>query len=235
ASYLPADLLSTVEIVGDGADINFEIISAFGADAIVASQYNVDAFGYRDQAEAITRLEAVDVAPLTPWQVTLREIGTAFGVPQRTEARIAEAEMLIADLSASLTDEQRALEVSVIRCRLDNCRYQPGGTSFAGQVLDDLGVARPEVQASDAEGRPTVVVSFEQIDLLSGDVVILFGTDAEDALVTLQDSALWNLIPAVQNGHVFQVDEDAWFFGNVLAAEYVARDMVEILQTVAPG
>ncbi|MEM9467932.1 MAG: ABC transporter substrate-binding protein [Actinomycetota bacterium] len=231
--YLP-DSAASVEEVGNRGDINFEVIAAFAPDAIVANAFSLDSIGLREPAEELARVVAVETSTFVPWQTALRQLGEGFGVPQRAEDRIAEAEALFAELRESLTDAQRALEVSVIRCAFGQCRYLPGGSSFPGMVLDDVGIARPEIQRSDPEGRPFVEVSFEQIDLLTGDVIVLFGTDAESELEQLQGSALWDLIPAVQNDLVFTVDGDAWFSGNVLAAEYVARDIAEILASV-PG
>jgi ABC-type Fe3+-hydroxamate transport system substrate-binding protein len=49
-------------------------------------------------------------------------------------------------------------------------------------VLNQLRVARPAIQRSDAEGRPFVEASLERVDLLDGDVIVQFGSDAEGAL-----------------------------------------------------
>ena len=104
-----------------------------------------------------------------PWRDSLRDVGAAVGQTAVAAQRIADADARIEAAPSTLTAEQLATEISVIRCFGDSCRYLPGGTSFSGQVLDELGVARPELQASDAKARTFVEVSPERVDLLDGD------------------------------------------------------------------
>jgi iron complex transport system substrate-binding protein len=233
---LPAylgDLTDGIEVLPDRETINLEQLAAFEPDLLLFNDKTVEASGAEAQLREIADLAALDVVTTRPWRDSLHDIAAAAGVPERAEQRIAEADDRLAEAAASLTDEQRALEVSVVRCFGDQCRYLPGGSSFSGMVLDELGVARPELQASDPEGRAFVNVSPEQFDLLGGDVIVLFGTDADDALGALEANPLWQGLDAVQNGRVVEVDPQPWFTGNVIAAEFIASDIVEILSSLS--
>lgn len=72
-------------------------------------------------------------------------------------------------------------------------------------------------------------VSLERVDLLDGDVIVQFGSDAEDALAALEDTALWDTLRAVRAGRVHEVDPYYWFQGNVLAAQQIRSDIIELL------
>ena len=230
-AYL-AELAIDVEVLGDRTEQNLEQLAAFEPDLLLFNTKSLDALGADDALERIAEVADVDVTTATPWRESLRLIAEAGGVPDRADARIAAADAAIADAAASLSDDQKALEISVVRCFNGQCRYLPGGTSFSGQVLDEVGVARPAIQASDPEGRSFVNVSPEQYDLLGGDVILLFGTDAEAELLQLRDNPLWNTLEAVQAGRVVEVDATPWFTGNVLAVEFIVADIVRILNSL---
>ncbi|MEM9042821.1 MAG: ABC transporter substrate-binding protein [Actinomycetota bacterium] len=230
-AYL-AEFAVDVEVLGDRTEQNLEQLAAFGPDLLLFNTKSLEALGADDALEQIAEVADVDVTTATPWRQSLRLIAEAGGVPDRADARIAAADAAIDDAATSLSDDQKALEISVVRCFNGQCRYLPGGTSFSGQVLDEVGVARPAIQASDPEGRAFVNVSPEQYDLLGGDVIVLFGTDAEAELAQLRDNPLWNTLEAVQAGRVVEVDATPWFTGNVLAVEFIVADVVRILNSL---
>ncbi len=180
----------------------------------------------------IADVGTVEMSTFLPWRENFQSVADAAGVPELGPARIAETEAVIAAGRDQLTDEQRAIEVSVLRCLRSQCRYLPAGTSFPGQVLDELEIARPEVQRSAPDAAPFVEVSPERYDLLGGDIILLFGTDADDALADLEQNPLWSTLEAVQNDRVFRVAPDPWFAGSVLAVEYIVDDIVMILESL---
>ncbi|MEM9514902.1 MAG: iron-siderophore ABC transporter substrate-binding protein [Actinomycetota bacterium] len=226
--YLVA-LADGVEVLPDRTDLNFEQLAAFDPDLLLINPKTLDEVGGPELLQEIAEVAEVDVVTTRPWRDSLRDVGAAVGRAESAEHRIADTDAKIEAARSALTSEQLATEVSVIRCFGDSCRYLPGGTSFSGQVLDELGVTRPDLQASDAEGRAFVEVSPERVDLLDGDLILLFGTDADDSLAALQSNPLWNQLEAVQNDRVVMVDPAPWFTGNVLAVEYIVDDIVSIL------
>ena len=228
-AYL-ADQAEGVEELAERSQVNLESLAAARPDLLLFTDKVVEASGARDEMAQIAELVELEVSTTRPWQDVLRDIAAAAGVPDRADDRIAETEADIAEVRETIGPDGLAKGVSVVRCFAASCRYLPGGTSFSGQVLDDVGVARPEVQASDAEGRAFVEVSPERVDLLDGDVIVLFGTDAEDSIAQLRQNPLWEQLDAVQASEVHQVDPAAWFTGNAIAVEVIAADLVEILR-----
>ncbi|MEM1334799.1 MAG: ABC transporter substrate-binding protein [Actinomycetota bacterium] len=223
------DLATDVEVLSNLLDVNIEELAAFDPDLLLLTQSIID-FAGTDVLDPIGDIGIADISTNTPWRDALQSVADAAGVSERGPGRIAETEAIITAGADLLTDEQRALEVSIIRCVGDQCRYLPAGTSFPGQVLDDLGIARPDFQQAPDDGSPFVNVSPERYDLLGGDLILLFGTDADDSIAALEANPLWNSLEAVQAGLVFRVAPDPWFAGSVLAVEYIVDDIVAILQ-----
>jgi iron complex transport system substrate-binding protein len=228
-AYL-ADRAEGIEVLAERSQVNLESLAAARPDLLLFSSKLVEESGAREQIEAIAPLAELDASTARPWRDVLREVAAAAGVPDRADPRIEEVDATIAAAGPAIGPEGLAREVSVVRCFGNSCRYLPGGTSFSGQVLDEIGVTRPAVQASDPEGRAFVEVSPERVDLLDGDIIILFGTDAEDTLAQLRQNPLWEQLRAVQNDAVYEVDAEAWFTGNAIAVETIVADIVRLLQ-----
>lgn len=225
-----AERAAGVEVLAERTEINLESLAAAQPDLLLFSAKLVEASGVRDQLSQIAELAELEVSTARPWRDSLRDVAAAVGVPERAEAAIADVEARIEAGRSAIAASGSDVEVSVVRCFGTSCRYLPGGSSFPGQVLDELGVARPALQASDPEGRAFVEVSPERVDLLAGDLIVVFGTDAEDTIEQLQDNPLWLQLEAVQAGRVHPVDDAAWFTGSALAVEVIVDEMVELLR-----
>jgi iron complex transport system substrate-binding protein len=102
--------------------------------------------------------------------------------------------------------------------------------SFAGSILDDIGLQRPDSQNSITtfgEAR----LSEEKIEEADGDflfVAAYFDSD-QSRLNRLQQSPLWQKLRAVQQNHVYVVDADVWRGGNLIAANLVLDDIYKYL------
>ncbi|MFN3257874.1 MAG: iron-siderophore ABC transporter substrate-binding protein [Ilumatobacter sp.] len=228
-SYL-ADRAAGIEVLAERSEVNLESLANIRPDLLLFSSKQVESSGAREQLAEIAELAELDVSTADPWRDVLRDVASAAGVPERAEHTISIADAALERARRAIGPEGLAREVSVVRCFGDSCRYLPGGTSFPGQVLDELGVARPQIQASDPEGRAFVDVSPERVDLLDGDIIVVFGTDAVDSLEQLRQNPLWSRLDAVQAGEVYDVDPAAWFTGNAIAVEVIIDDMVRILR-----
>lgn len=218
-----ADLGSGVEVVAAAPDPNYEQLLGLAPDLIVVPEEAAET-GVIDLLTDIAPTETTPANTATPWPDVLRELATLTGRTAQAETLIAEWELRV-DEFRTASGGAADLEVSLVRCFRDSCRYLPGTTSFAGYVLDQLGVARPEIQQADPEGRPFVEIGLEQIDLLDGDVIVLFGSDADDSIAALEANPLWGQLRAVQDDRVYRADPFAWFQGNVIAAGVIADEL----------
>lgn len=212
-----------IEVIPASPEPNYEAVARLAPDLIIGPTEMNDA-GITETLSQIARTVTLDANTATPWPDTLAELGLLTGREIRAAEVLAAWDERVAAFRNAVGD-RIDLEISLVRCFRDSCRYLPGSTSFAGFVLDQLGAARPAPQVSDPDGRPFVEVSLEQLDLLDGDLIVVFGTDADDALGALRSNPVWQQLDAVEAGRVFEADPFAWFQGNAIAAGIIADDL----------
>ncbi|HSL59778.1 MAG TPA: ABC transporter substrate-binding protein [Acidimicrobiales bacterium] len=223
-----AELAADVDELGVRDSFDLEAVAAARPDLLLVGTKGLEQLPDPGVLDAIAPVVALDSSTARPWRELLVAVADAAGVADRADELIAAWDADVAATADRLGDAL-ATEVSVVRCFGPSCRYLPGGTSFSGAILDEIGVARPEPQRSDPEGRAFVEVSPERVDLLGGEVIVVFGTDAEASLAALRDNPLWESLSAVLAGEVYDVAPDPWFFGNVLAARVILDDVERIL------
>lgn len=97
-----------------------------------------------------------------------------------------------------------------------------GAISFAGSVLADMGVARPQTQTFTDD--TSVDISAEQLDQADGDW-ILYGVQGGDAS-ELTSMALWPTLGAVASNQAVQVEDDPFYLNAGPTAARVVMDTV---------
>jgi len=105
-----------------------------------------------------------------------------------------------------------------------------GEGSFIGDVLGDVGFARPEVQRT---AETFVEVSPEQIGQADGDLVFsaAYGEEGRTAAEQVTSGGLWQGLSAVQQGRAFEADDDRWFLAiGPLGAGLVLDDLERFAQ-----
>ena len=103
--------------------------------------------------------------------------------------------------------------------------------SFAGSILDDLGLKRPPVQnVSRGYGRIDSI-SEEKLNLIDGDILFFLGGNnpSGDVFRWLQKRPLWQTLTAVQNKKVYLVNSLTWNGINPLDANAVLDDLEKYL------
>lgn len=102
--------------------------------------------------------------------------------------------------------------------------------SFAGSILNDVGLKRPETQNTVAP-YGIVSISEEELDRVDGDVLFVTTWSDRDkaTLIRLQQKALWQQLRAVQQNNVYFVNFPAWTGSNLLAANVVLDDLYKYL------
>ncbi|MDF9844808.1 MULTISPECIES: ABC transporter substrate-binding protein [unclassified Paenibacillus] len=103
------------------------------------------------------------------------------------------------------------------------------GGVYGGFVLaDQLGIAKSDLVATEN----SLELSLELLPQIDADYIFLANDTAnsgENFYKELTESALWKSIPAVQAGHVYNVDDRYWLGGGVVAYSNVIDDVLEII------
>ncbi|MGF1675345.1 MAG: iron-siderophore ABC transporter substrate-binding protein [Rivularia sp. (in: cyanobacteria)] len=102
--------------------------------------------------------------------------------------------------------------------------------SFAGSILDTVGLQRPTVQNINAP-YGQLSISEEELEKADGDVlfVSILSNNAEKAFAKIQKNPLWKRLNAVQKNHVYLVDPTTWNGASLPAANAVLDDLYKYL------
>ncbi|MEK5252520.1 ABC transporter substrate-binding protein [Paenibacillus sp. FSL F4-0125] len=103
-----------------------------------------------------------------------------------------------------------------------------GNFHYGGYVLSELGFA----QSTLVEGEMSADISLEMLSDLDADYIFINDNDGlgDAFLADIKASPLWNALPAVQAGKVFEVDGDHWRSSGLIAYQKTMDDIVAFLQ-----
>ncbi len=224
--YLRDDLAG-VPHVGLETQPNLEEIAALNPDLIVASELRHEAvYNQLSQIAPTVTHETVFA-----FKDTLDMIAKATG-------REAQAEAWYNDWNARIDEFQREVrqlddidwpqEVALLNFRNDHARIYY--TSFAGQILNELGFERPEGHREDKWG--VRLTSKESIPSMNADVFFIFMTESDETVMQNYEEwtshPLWNTLDAVQNDQVYRVNQVDWNMGGgPIAAERMVDSVFE--------
>ncbi|WP_137724423.1 ABC transporter substrate-binding protein [Prescottella subtropica] len=163
------------------------------------------------------------------WEYRFRVAGAALGrsgaARQALDDYTADAARTGDELGARLT------QTSVIRFGADAATIEGPG-SFAGRVLADIGVARPQTQRIETATAPV-----DDLAAADGDLIYV-GFDGPAGLAHgtgVLESDAWLDLGAATDHRVFAVDDEVWNAGNgIVAARAVITDVRSSLNGYAP-
>ncbi|MDH2431454.1 Fe(3+) dicitrate ABC transporter substrate-binding protein [Pokkaliibacter sp. MBI-7] len=150
-------------------------------------------------------------------------IGEVVGKKAEMQARLQQHQALMASYAAQLP-QGRVVQFAVAR---ENTLYLHTPDSYAGGVIQSLGLKVPAVGATDKQ--ESRQVSLEQMLAINPEYLVV-GTYVGNSIVQQwQTEPLWQALTAVQNQHVYTVDGNAWVRSlGILAAEHMGADLVRI-------
>ncbi|ANY65901.1 ferrichrome ABC transporter substrate-binding protein [Paenibacillus sp. BIHB 4019] len=204
-------------------------------DLIIAAG-EVDAAAYELYSKVAPTYRLPDDV-LADTRTTLKVIADLLGIPGKAEQVLKDYESRISEVKtkvqASLGDEK----LVVLRMNVVDQSINIFGmnNTFVGQILyKDLGLKAPAYAETMTEGN--VVLSQEVIPELDADHIIMLpsnGTwedeDNAKALKAMLASPLWKSVPAVKNGHVYQVERSYWQTGAITANFKKMDELLKLL------
>ena len=237
APFLPADVdggaltLVTNSPVED--DVNIEELATTEPDLIIGVETPMGS-----QAQMLDSLEAIAPTVLLEWEGTgswrghLEEVAEVLGAREAAQEALGAYDTAIEEARARIEGagvDPAQTEVSLVRLQDETEIRLETPESFPGQVIDDLGFARPETQ-SEAEGETDFISrSYENLEQGDGDVVFaMAGSGFADAPDTFTDG-VWSNLNAVQDERIYRVDYDFWGAANHHGAHRIIDDVTAAL------
>jgi iron complex transport system substrate-binding protein len=212
--------------VGTIAEPALEQIAALEPDLVLSNAVrHADIY---DQLSAIAPTVYAEAIGET-WEDNLRLAGEALGRSRQAEQLLSGYAQRAAEVGA-LYGDPAATEVSVVRFLDGSAVRLYGEGSFIGDVLGDVGFARPQEQRT---AETFVEVGPEQIGRADGDLVFhaAYGDEGRTAAGAITTGGLWQGLTAVQQDRAFEVSDDRWFLAiGPLGAGLVLDDLERFAQ-----
>ncbi|MEM8708637.1 MAG: ABC transporter substrate-binding protein [Actinomycetota bacterium] len=226
----------TLELVGSGITPNVELLAASEPDLVVHQLITEDDIALIEPFTAVVPFNSS-----LAWRDDARLIADALNRVDELDALIADYDERAGALAQRIDDEIGDPSVALLRVRPDSIRIHTN-LHFSGELLTDMGLRVPadyvyEPGGSRNESTLLVQLSAEQIgELADADYILLMpvGTfvqspdEVQASLEDLQSGALWQTLPAVQEGRVTVVGAH-WFFGGLRAANLALSDIESVL------
>lgn len=198
-----AEALINTETVGSHSEPDLERVLALAPDLILAQ--------HDQQGDNYGRLS--DIAPTLlldepeqDWRDWYRGLGEALGQPEGALAAIAAYDAKAGAAKAALAAKRLGETVLLLRVREKDMRVY-GGARRSGPVLYQyLGLTPHAMVPLDEDHQE---ISFENLPELTADHIFIMVEDA-DKMTTIEQSDLWQRLPAVQAGQVHKVNIEPW-------------------------
>ncbi|MUK88237.1 ABC transporter substrate-binding protein [Ornithinibacillus sp. L9] len=221
-----AEQIGEYTSVGTRKEPSVEIISSLQPDLIIA-----DINRHKDVYEKLSEIAPTIV--LSSLSSNYEEnvdsfsvIAEALGETEKAEQRLAQHEDTMSELKSNVPEnESRTILPAVVT---DTGFHAHSSTSYTGSLLESLGFENA-IQGTGIEDA-TNKIDLETLVESNPDIMFFMTSGGETIVSEWQQNPLWEEISAVQNGHVYEVDQNEWSrFRGLIAAELIVEQTINHL------
>jgi ferric citrate transport system substrate-binding protein len=211
--------------VGTRAQPSLEVISSLKPDLIIA---DVD-------RHAGVYQDLIKIAPTLllssrreSYQSNLQSahiIAKVIGKEKEMLLRLQQHQQLMQQYASKLKPlRKQFIQFAVAR---ENGLFAHGHDSYAGGVIESLGLMTPHALSDDKASRQ---ISLEQLLALNPDYLVIGDYSKINILQQWQNQPLWSILTSVRNNHLYHVDGNLWSrCRGIFAAEQMADDLLQLL------
>ncbi|MET9441836.1 iron-siderophore ABC transporter substrate-binding protein [Streptomyces sp. NPDC006610] len=187
--------------------VDFEKVAALQPDLILATaDFQLDK-EYENLAAVAPTIGYETTWGAQPWQEHVRVVGKAVGKPDEAEKVVAATEAAIEDVKTAhpgLDGRTYTLSIGNTPAKIYTIASED---DFAAKLMGELGLRlAPSITGiKTVSGSPTGELSFEQLDKLDGDLVVIAFT-TKDLQRAFESSALVKSMSAVKKGNYLVTD-----------------------------
>lgn len=203
------------------------IISDGFADAAVYEKYSKVAPTYR-LTDEIQNGSSTEI---------LRKIADLVGEQEKAEELLEDYDTKITDMKTRLQAAIGNETVAVLRLNIGESDINLLGIKnrFVGSILyKELGLTAPKLVADMDKFIDTL--SMEMLPELGADHIIILTSNGtwssaenKETIDSLMNNPIWKSVPAVKNGHIYQVDRSYWQTGAFTANQLKLKDLEKFL------
>ncbi|WP_079412226.1 AraC family transcriptional regulator [Paenibacillus ferrarius] len=218
--------MQNVTVVGDELQPNIELIASLKPDLIIGNKVRQEKI-YDQLKQIAPTVFAADL--VGDWKVNFKLYSETVNKKDEGEKVMAAFDKRVADVKAKL-GSKAATKVSLVRFSATQVRIYQKQT-FAGVLLNQLGIARPESQEKDSF---IEILNKENIAKMDGDVLFYFvseakgKTDAANVVKEWMNDPLFKNLNVTKANKVIQVDEGIWnSAGGYKAANLLLDELIK--------
>lgn len=153
---------------------------------------------------------------------SLAVIGDLLGKSAEAEAALQDYREKINEAKEKLSKVMENKKIAIIRFAPKGINMM-GGNYLAGYVLhQELGLGKTKL-IGDAN---SAALSLEVVPELDADYIFAIDQGGDRAMM---DSPIWKSMPAVKQGHVYEVDSGYWLGSGLIAYEKIIDDVLRFL------
>ncbi|MCR8630123.1 AraC family transcriptional regulator [Paenibacillus radicis (ex Xue et al. 2023)] len=218
--------MQNVTVVGDELQPNLELIATLKPDLIIGNKVRQEKV-YDQLKQIAPTVFAADL--VGDWKVNFKLYSEAVNKKEEGEKVMAAFDKRVAEVKSKL-GSKAATKVSLVRFSAAQVRIYQKQT-FAGVLLSQLGIARPESQDKDSF---IEILNKESITKMDGDVLFYFvsetkgKTDAAKVVKEWLNDPLFKNLNVTKANKVIKVDEGIWnSAGGYKAANLLLDELME--------
>ncbi|MEO0377738.1 MAG: iron-siderophore ABC transporter substrate-binding protein, partial [Cyanobacteria bacterium P01_A01_bin.17] len=213
-----------IESVGDGNQPNLETILRLNPDLILGSKVGSKRL-YKNLNRVAPTVFSEGSGRAGDWQENFTLFAQALNKEQQGRQLLQDYK----DKAAALNTQSKDVSETVVSI-VATAQGKVGVfsvKSFAGSILQDIGVDRPKAQQKPK--RHAAFVSREDLESLDGDIIFLVRDQRSDTSLDRQafvSDPIWAKLKAVKRDRIYEVSNQVWSAGrNILAAQEILKDL----------
>lgn len=213
--------ITELPAVGPAGDPDVTAVEQARPDLILGSAVDTSVY------ESLTDVAPTVLVGSDPvfWRDQFLRVGDALGRRAAAQSVLDGYAAEARDLGESLASTQT--QASIVRFTADGIDIE-GTASFAGQVLGDVGAARPPAQRFGVvDARPTAPLDPEDPAAADGDVIFVrfAGPDGLERGTDYMRNDVWLDLGAVTDNRLFSVSDEVWSTPGPVAARAILADL----------
>lgn len=229
------------EVLSSSDGFQFERIAALDPDLIIGVNAGVDEAAYAALSEiAPTVAQPEGVTEwFGPWDVLTRQIGAAVGQADEADALVTGIEERFAEARAAHPEFENTSAIFLQNTYYDGeaIAYQDG---LSTKFLTDLGFVIPSSldEFATAASGGQAYVPVEQLGVLDDGELLIWATETDEDVDTLQAAPLYETLTAVQEGRQVFTNgllAGAIYFTSPLSLGYVIDELVPAAAAALAG
>lgn len=233
---LVAQGVQTISINEETKAINLEQVQALKPDLILLR----DSFD-RNTYNTLSKIAPVGALNLQKTEVALLALGRILHREDQADTRLKQYYSHVKASRLAIKGAIGNASVALLRVLKKEVRLYPYQSNEISRFMYELLNIQPDPLAISQNGAESSIISLEMLPELKAQYLIVssgYGPSssgntaaAEKRYEELQADPLWQVIPAVREGHILNVNPLVWNAHGIIAKERVMDDMVGYFST----